>query len=255
MRRAWRAPALLLALAGPVPGSGAAAPCGLDDGTALVQRGLDAGLQALQRAGTLARINLTGLPAGVHCEDVPEACMPPFNCNHHTALTMYSSITQSTHGHPNYNSWCHTPYLDYGLHCQKSNFREATKALARSRQKNTELTEMDGQYCFAAGHCDNVRVSAKTTVEQAEEMCDEMFGHDVWTRKGLLDLFKAKAGHKRQDNEYAQLACAMGNFHCDVLYCKDKFCDEEHWKAKYGHLARPDFAHPRVISLQEISGF
>jgi len=184
-----------------------------------------------------SRYNLTGLPSGVHCKDVPQACMPPFNCNMHTALTMYSQITKSTDGHPNYNSWCHTTYLDYALHCQGRNFSEATSALSRSRQRNPALLEMDGQYCFASGHCDNTQVTEETTVEQVETMCDQMFGREVWASKGLLDLFKAKAGKKRKDNEYAQLACAMGNLHCDVLYCQEKFCNVEHWMNKYGHLA------------------
>mmetsp|Transcript_9459 Transcript_9459/g.25639 ORF Transcript_9459/g.25639 Transcript_9459/m.25639 type:complete len:250 (-) Transcript_9459:110-859(-) len=195
-------------------------------------------------SSALSRYNLSGLPTGVHCKDVPEACGPPFNCNMHTAVTMYSQITKSTDGHPNYNSWCHTPYLEYALHCKNRNFPEATLSLTRTRERNPALFEMDGQYCFAAGHCDNMEVTEETTVDQMETMCDEIFGHAVWTSKGLLDLFKAKAGKKRKDNEYAQLACAMGNFHCDVLYCKEKFCGVEHWKGKYGHLAQPDPLYP-----------
>uniref|UniRef100_A0A7S2IJ08 Uncharacterized protein n=1 Tax=Alexandrium andersonii TaxID=327968 RepID=A0A7S2IJ08_9DINO len=199
----------------------------------------------------VSRYNLTGLPAGVHCADVPDACKPPFNCNMHTASSMYSSITYSTDGHANYNSWCHTPYLEYALKCQRRAFPEATVALTRTRELHPELVEMDGQYCFAAGHCENSHVSEETTLEQMEDMCDDIFGHGVWTSKGLLDLFRAKAGKKRKENEYAQLACAMGNFHCDVLYCKEKFCEVEHWRKKYGHLAAPDPPYQAEVQLQQ----
>lgn len=36
---------------------------------------------------------------------------------------------------------------------------------------------------------------------------------------------------------FGQLACAMGNFHCDVLYCRETHCKKPINKQRYGHLA------------------
>mmetsp|Transcript_96036 Transcript_96036/g.299063 ORF Transcript_96036/g.299063 Transcript_96036/m.299063 type:complete len:258 (-) Transcript_96036:88-861(-) len=242
---------ILLLLHGPLCCDALRSSCYADDLMALVQSPSSRVHRTSPRLDIAvgSRYNLSGLPSGVHCEDVPGACLPPFNCNQHTAVTMYAQITKTTDGHANYNAWCHTQYLDFALHCQRRNFPEASVSLSRTRKRDPRLLEMDGQYCFAAGHCDNTNITKDTTVEQTEKMCDQIFGHEVWANKGLLDLFKAKARGKRRDNEYAQLACAMGNFQCDVLYCKETICGDAHWKGKYGHLASPDATPPTLLDL------
>jgi len=35
----------------------------------------------------------------------------------------------------------------------------------------------------------------------------------------------------------AMTACAMGNFHCDVAYCKRSFCNSDSYRAKFGNLS------------------
>jgi len=35
---------------------------------------------------------------------------------------------------------------------------------------------------------------------------------------------------------FAQMSCAMGTFHCDVLYCKQEYCSQPEFVEKYSHL-------------------
>jgi len=41
--------------------------------------------------------------------------------------------------------------------------------------------------------------------------------------------------NKNQTTPYSISACALGNFHCDVMYCKETYCKQEYYIKKYSH--------------------
>lgn len=223
----------------------------LGDAVALVQQ--RDGSRASRTSVAAGRFGSTlsssrGLPHGVTCEDIPEACTEPFNCNLHTHMTMYNDMTYTTNGHANPNSWCHTPYLKYGLQCIKEG--NMTKAAHTLFSVQTDkVKEMDAQYCFAAGHCnktsvdpsrfkafDRSQVTEHTTLLEAEGMCDAIYG-EKWKHMGILKYFGMKPDGFGKKNEFAKLACAMGNWHCDVIYCREFYCEDEYWVKRYGYKA------------------
>merc|ERR1711860_91314 len=89
-----------------------------------------------------------------------------------------------------------------------------------------------------------------------EKMCDYRYGHEGWTQNFFpTDAMLAQVsvirdqlwGLKVVSDEngfgeasvtklFAKLACSMGNFHCDVSYCKHTFCKNPYYIGKYGHL-------------------
>merc|ERR1719471_2470825 len=43
------------------------------------------------------------------------------------------------------------------------------------------ISNIDAQYCFTFGHCNNTEVTENTTIAEMERMCDAKFGHQHWT--------------------------------------------------------------------------
>merc|ERR1719382_1114764 len=105
--------------------------------------------------------------------------------------------------------------------------------------------EQEASYCFVQGHCKNTEVTAQTTVEEAEAICDKKVGHKTWTTWGSVQT-KIKPGNiPREDKPYSDSkqtssllagSCAMGSYHCEVMMCKETFCKEPQYIEKYGHL-------------------
>lgn len=184
------------------------------------------------------------------CQELPAACEAPFNCRRKTHKSMFKDMTQTTNGHPNPNAWCHTPYLQFAIQCIKEkNMLKAAHTLWNAQNEKTR--DMDAQYCFAAGHCNMTSINEtkyrafnrstiteNTTMEEMEAHCNNLYG-DVWKHKAILDFFHANADGMGKNNEYAHMACAMGNWHCDVTYCREFYCYDEHWKKTYGYKANP----------------
>mmetsp|Transcript_137985 Transcript_137985/g.428843 ORF Transcript_137985/g.428843 Transcript_137985/m.428843 type:complete len:177 (-) Transcript_137985:119-649(-) len=163
---------------------------------------------------------------------------------------MFKDMTQTTNGHPNPKAWCKTPYLKFAIECinEKNPLKAAHTLYGVQSDK---IRNLDAQYCFAAGHCNATSVDASryrafnrssitvnTTLEEMEAHCDGIYG-DVWKHKAILDFFHANADGVGRRNEYAHLACAMGNWHCDVTYCREFYCSNETWQNTYGYLAVP----------------
>ena len=72
------------------------------------------------------------------------------------------------------------------------------------------------------------------------EMALSLFKKPVKTIARAVDL---KTGFKDQHltQNFLKAACAMGNYHCDVMYCKETYCKKEYYVERYKHLlpARP----------------
>jgi len=208
----------------------AAAPAALqDDGVALVQAAVHA---------SAAASRLAGKP--VDCQAFPEVCHDGlFDC--HTELPgTVLEITAPTNGHPNPNSMCKMKYLKGYAQCLKGDPLGAAETTYEVQGGHGGMVrKMDAQFCFAAGHCNNTKVTVNTTMAEMEQMCDQIYGHDVWTKVGFTIMFKAM-GHMSDPgrrNPWSQMACAMGAFHCDVIYCKQKICNDPMWRGPFGHLA------------------
>mmetsp|Transcript_61068 Transcript_61068/g.137600 ORF Transcript_61068/g.137600 Transcript_61068/m.137600 type:complete len:176 (-) Transcript_61068:119-646(-) len=130
-----------------------------------------------------------------------------------------------------------------------------------AKPRSVNISNIDAQYCFQWGHCNNTEVTESTTVAEMEQMCDARFGgRQEWTEnfhligglsRGILGgVFsggiRTNLKHPMQVTvdmgfltAFAKMACAMGNYHCDVVYCKQQYCSDPAWKAQYGHLSKP----------------
>mmetsp|Transcript_47243 Transcript_47243/g.119014 ORF Transcript_47243/g.119014 Transcript_47243/m.119014 type:complete len:127 (-) Transcript_47243:36-416(-) len=110
------------------------------------------------------------------------------------------------------------------------------------------IDQLDGSYCFIEGHCTNMNVTYDTTVEEAEAACDAKYGHENWTSVTFTSILSDPTGlgaavisgfrTREQSKPFGMLACAMGNFHCDVMYCRDTFCKKREYVEKYGHFLK-----------------
>jgi len=189
------------------------------------------------------------------CTAYPELCKAPFNCDQPLPPTeTFLDIAQGIGSRGvNLRSWCLSPsYAPYVSQCigagdldgaAKTQF-EMTTAGAFGEFTN----ELDGSYCFIEGHCTNTAVTNATTLEEATRMCDERYGHGAWAHAGSLPETLATAtatldekngfASSDQTRHFVLLACAMGNYHCDVRYCHETYCKDEYYIRKYGHFLK-----------------
>eukprot|EP00408_Alexandrium_pacificum_P061196 CAMPEP_0171167566 /NCGR_PEP_ID=MMETSP0790-20130122/7270_1 /TAXON_ID=2925 /ORGANISM="Alexandrium catenella, Strain OF101" /LENGTH=324 /DNA_ID=CAMNT_0011632397 /DNA_START=62 /DNA_END=1037 /DNA_ORIENTATION=+ len=237
-------------------GSHAAAGAGLLQGRASVLASLAA--SSGQVPGSPGGAAPTMMP-NVNCAKSPWMCMPPFNCQQGLDVGKLFTTLATEDGHTNLRSWCLEPQFADTLvkHClwlkdQKTAAQEMY--LSTIHGKHGPFTaEADASYCFIEGHCSNTAVTFNTTLEEAEQMCDFRYGHDAWAKDfGLKDIIAnpkmaplvlaggatPKGGFKHADlvGPFLKAACAMGNYHCDINYCKETYCKEEYYIKKYGHL-------------------
>merc|ERR1719282_624063 len=85
-------------------------------------------------------------------------------------------------------------------------------------------------------------------------MCDERYGRELW---GSIDTSRtpdsikmrsvakqilsgestSSTGFAGQEDTtpFLVAACKMGNYHCDVVYCKETYCKDKDMVKKYGH--------------------
>lgn len=198
-------------------------------------------------------------PPATPCDEHPHMCKAPFNC--HTAKWS-DTIPLAKNGHANVQSWCAPKSARFAptlvKHCLVEHDLPKSALAVFNQQLITGANELDGSYCFMEGHCTNTEVTDNTTLEEAEKMCDRRYGHAGWTGnyfaidtipmevKAMLDMMafphipgmdKSTGFHEQKITKmFLKLACSMGNYHCDVQYCKHTFCKISHYRKRYQHL-------------------
>merc|ERR1740129_542360 len=106
------------------------------------------------------------------------------------------------------------------------------------------VRELDASYCFIEGLCSDTEVTHDATPTDAEALCDKRYPD--WRSLGYAEVQALGANASAlslaegfldaaPSRTFGRLACAMGNYHCDVMYCKDTYCKMPHYTAKYGH--------------------
>eukprot|EP00416_Gambierdiscus_australes_P036286 CAMPEP_0171093218 /NCGR_PEP_ID=MMETSP0766_2-20121228/38952_1 /TAXON_ID=439317 /ORGANISM="Gambierdiscus australes, Strain CAWD 149" /LENGTH=266 /DNA_ID=CAMNT_0011551631 /DNA_START=64 /DNA_END=864 /DNA_ORIENTATION=+ len=239
----------------------------VDDALALVQ------LQTSAEALAVAHRFRAGLSqaqaSSFNCTAAPNFCREPFNCQGPVAKVAANGHgVARADGHANFQLWCAIyPVFSKPVEaCAAGKLRDYARLMYDEQKAGStgpmkpNITSVDAQYCFIFGHCDGKEpLPDGTTLQEMEQMCDERFGHEHWTTKfhmmsglakgTLADVFTGKMStdlrHPMQNirigmgfsKAFAELACGMGNYHCDSVYCKEMYCSDPGWKAKYGHLA------------------
>jgi len=202
---------------------------------------------------------------GFDCAAHPKLCESPFECGSATLPSIIPNIFQGVaQNGPNLQLWCAaTEYENYVSECLA---KKDLVSAAHTQYNDTVAGrfgpfthELDGSYCFIEGHCLNEAVSSTTTLEEAAQMCDDRYGHERWASFGnplsqismvrnvapaivgatLANLHGDPSGGftgQSQTTDFLLAACAMGNYHCDVVYCKETYCKNEYYIKKYGHF-------------------
>jgi len=189
------------------------------------------------------------------CGKHPLLCKPPFNCQNWNIAehAKYLELGVAADGKANLRMWCAFPsydkYMDTCL-VQKDPVKAAQIQYTWAKEQQNGIDDMDASYCFIEGHCTNALVTNETTLEDTYEMCDSRFQRTHWTSFGSLamtPLILSKMDITPQDwsegvkdpvtsRLFVQAACAMGNFHCDVMMCKETYCKDPRYVRKFGHL-------------------
>uniref|UniRef100_A0A7S1RU05 Uncharacterized protein n=1 Tax=Alexandrium catenella TaxID=2925 RepID=A0A7S1RU05_ALECA len=176
----------------------------------------------------------------VDCEAFPSVCHDgQFDCHMQRPGTV-TQITAPTNGHANLNAICKMKYLKSYSQCIQGDPVGAAETTYLMQDGHSgAVKKMDAQFCFAAGHCNNTAVTVNTTIEEMESMCDQIYGHETWTKIGFTVMFTAmtKQGKPGRFNPWSQMACAMGAWNCDIIYCREKICNDPNWKSEFGSLS------------------
>mmetsp|Transcript_78184 Transcript_78184/g.181425 ORF Transcript_78184/g.181425 Transcript_78184/m.181425 type:complete len:235 (-) Transcript_78184:63-767(-) len=216
------------------------AALGLEDATSLVQ----AGLQSRRKGGV-----------GFNCTTFPELCQEPFNCQ---SFSLASAISWGFTGvgRTQVQTWCGAPhYHRYAGRClgQDRDLVAAGKMQAEMTEAGhfgPNTMELDGSYCFVEGLCVDKEMTPDSTLADAEAACDRKYGAKRWRSYGSLGFSgkdridgsqtPSSGGftHPSQTTPYLIAACAMGNYHCDIVMCKETYCKKRHYVEKYGHLLK-----------------
>lgn len=146
-------------------------------------------------------------------------------------------------GHADPHAWCeiHPEYLPAASECVKGNLTGFARLMhaTKSAQKGSErLLKNDAQYCRLAGHCNNTEVQDGTTMLEAEAMCNRTLGFENWgsidgwhygIAESLVALSTRLPGGRldaKLASGMAEVSCATGSYHCDVVYCRENFCKD-----------------------------
>lgn len=206
----------------------------------------------------------------VDCNAYPMFCDKKVNCAEQplTAAdrTALNSRLATNDGRANPRAWC-LAYPMYATSVQKCIVSGDPAGYAHAMyesQTKMKLTGADAIYCFVAGHCNNTEASDHANVEEAEAMCDRLYTRSRWTSVGWTDFLDVMnkalelgknhrlpkewqdkvtswgslvklARHEAQIS--AMTACAMGNFQCDLAYCRINYCNNPTYRAHYGNLS------------------
>jgi len=195
----------------------------------------------------------------VSCAMYPALCEEPFNCRQKPPTPLEVAYWSTAHvatedGHSNLRTWCMEPdfYGTVTTLCLKNHDLKANAHRLYYDQVMKGIGQADGSYCFLEGHCSNMDVTYDTTLEEAEALCDAKYGHENWTSVTFTSILRDPIGLKESvttgfrsrelSAQFGMLACAMGNFHCDVIYCRDTYCKKPEYVEKYGHYLK-DFGY------------
>jgi len=217
-------------------------PSCLDESVGFVQHNVrahtegGAGAPAAPAAGEAPA--LKGQPQDAFCDLYPESCRPPakFDCGS-TSEDSLGKLKADSHNW----RWCWTDpaYLNYTKMCQSGHLKGASEFLIASLRANEgELLPYEAQYCFAAGHCGNGAITESSTFEDGEAQCDLMYNRSAWKAVHPAAM-GMRPHHKGPASQWGLVACSMGLFHCDVVYCQENYCKDEAFLAEFGHLATP----------------
>jgi len=185
-----------------------------------------------------------------NCTAVPYMCGAPFHCD--DKLINQSDIQAlgrkvAVDGHVNFGTWCSKPAFWSNLvkNCLVDHDLRKNALTNMAMSFSSGLTELDASHCFWEGHCSDTEVTYNTTVGEAEALCDKKY--PSWTSIGEDDhnlaldnpgSYALQDGYLKAEvsHAYGSVACAMGKYHCDVVYCKETYCKMPHYRSKYGHL-------------------
>jgi len=183
------------------------------------------------------------------CNDWPQFCQAPFNCGENKLDTeTWAKKGIGFTGHANFKTWCAAPH--YGHFMEQCIVKKDLIQAARTQYQlltsgvtpSINVIEQEASYCFVQGHCKDTEVTAQTTLEEAEALCDKKIGHSAWTLWGSRNT-EIATGDIPNDKAYTDPqqtlsllagSCATGSYHCDVMMCKETFCKEPQWIEKYG---------------------
>lgn len=203
------------------------------------------------------------------CDKFPDYCRAPFNCQDHRHPTAgKGSGIGTADGHANLQYWCRQ-YPRYakpmtacvmGDHVKYAQLKHAEQTEMSQRPLKPDMLHFQSQYCFLGGFCNMTdEVSDSTTLPDMETLCDARFGRKGWTtyndragpvlaHVGSLEMggLKLSGTHSLKQIDidegialsYAILACGSGSYHCEAMYCKERFCKDPEWSKRHAHLAR-----------------
>jgi len=187
------------------------------------------------------------------CATYPWMCEDPFRCE---SWEKYDSLQVVKYGisnrtGTNVRSWCMPGlenYAEYVKECLVEKDLKTAATVLFNKQYEDGLDSIDASYCFFEGHCTNKLVTDSTPPNDADLMCDYRFQHKHWVMnfntvlKKIFDnttyqptLLTAAEGLKSQRlaRQMTKMACAMGTYHCDVMYCKHTYCKNEFYVNKF----------------------
>lgn len=201
---------------------------------------------------------LQATPPVTNCTERPAYCGAPLHCEvPPTEDEMLGWVIQFAQPEqPNLKSWCGQYAFASGVveQCLKNRDLALAGKLTFEAQKATNTDELDASYCFIAGHCDpdGPAVANNATVEDGVKLCDAKFGPAGWTTAfgagGLFvkmntsaQLVSHTCGFLSRDlaMDFGKLACAMGNWHCDVIYCRESYCNNPYYAGRYKRYLDP----------------
>lgn len=181
------------------------------------------------------------------CVSTPELCREPFDCLNTTGtLYSYERARQRVAEHgANLQSWCYISERDVIPLISECVVHQNLQAYAQGQFQRSlrlhPLDDLDASYCFIAGLCQDHLVTPNTTLAQAEAICDERY--PSWRTIGFKESNKHyprshwEASQASQARKGALFACAMGVYQCDVVNCRENYCDAEPYKRRFQHLA------------------
>lgn len=183
---------------------------------------------------------------GLDAKEHPTLVQEPFRCDEPLDMAALASRVATPDGHANVRSWCMSAEFENSIakYCIQHPDLKKNAQLVFEQQKVAGVDHFDASYCFIEGHCDNQVVTENTTLSEAEDICDQHYGgRQSWTSVGLMSM--PFGGMPTKQNFFSErsvpdwfgkLACAMGNFHCDVIYCRETYCKMEEYVTKYSYL-------------------
>jgi len=196
---------------------------------------------------TMTKATLNGQ---TDCAAMPWMCEAPFHCDRPLSASELAALGEkvAVDGHANPRSWCNKPELWNNVvkNCLVDHDLRKSALVTWALRMTVGLAELDASQCFIEGHCSDTEVTYNTTGFEAQEICDRKY--PGWTSIGENDAnlriddvpgsYSLQSGFLKPEfsHGYGALSCAMGKYHCDVVYCKETFCKMESYRSKYGHL-------------------